>query len=119
MGAEMYNLKSIALERQRKTRKIKRMYQSGIEPPYRPAIMKSDFYLTREWKKLRWETLHASDGKCAMCGASKQTGAVMHVDHKYPRSKYPHLELTPSNLQVLCADCNLGKGSKSWDSNKG
>lgn len=33
----------------------------------------------------------------------------MHVDHIKPRSKYPELELEFTNLQILCADCNLGK----------
>jgi 5-methylcytosine-specific restriction endonuclease McrA len=43
----------------------------------------------------------------------RQTNGVMHVDHIKPRSKYPHLALRESNLQVLCEACNLGKGN--WD----
>src|SRR5262249_39926358 len=34
-------------------------------------------------------------------------------DHIKPRSKFPELELELGNLQVLCADCNLGK--RAWD----
>lgn len=69
------------------------------------------FYDTREWKELRWRVLTASDGKCNMCGRSKHDGVIIHVDHIKPRSKFPHLELEFSNLQVLCEDCNLGKSN--------
>ena len=31
-----------------------------------------------------------------------------------PRKTHPHLALSLDNLQVLCEDCNCGKGS--WDS---
>jgi 5-methylcytosine-specific restriction endonuclease McrA len=34
----------------------------------------------------------------------------LHVDHKHPESKGGATER--SNLQVLCAKCNLGKGDK-------
>ncbi|RYZ77711.1 MAG: hypothetical protein EOP05_00795 [Proteobacteria bacterium] len=40
---------------------------------------------------------------------------AMHVDHIKPRSKYPHLELEFSNLQVLCRQCNFGKSNKYED----
>jgi 5-methylcytosine-specific restriction endonuclease McrA len=47
-------------------------------------------------------------------GATAETsGSVMHVDHIKPRWKYPELSLSFENLQVLCKDCNLGKGG--WD----
>jgi len=36
---------------------------------------------------------------------------VLHVDHIKPRSKYPELSLTFSNLQILCEDCNFGKSN--------
>ena len=41
------------------------------------------------------------------CGASKDDGATLHVDHKVPVSKGGTDEL--SNLQTLCSDCNLNK----------
>lgn len=71
-----------------------------------------NFYESREWRAVRYFALKANDGKCELCGASKATGAVLHVDHILPRSKWPKLQLEPSNLQVLCADCNLGKSNK-------
>jgi 5-methylcytosine-specific restriction endonuclease McrA len=51
--------------------------------------------------------------RCQCCGASPATGAVMNVDHIKPRRIYPELALEVTNLQVLCGDCNHGKGN--WD----
>lgn len=77
------------------------------------APRKNDgFYASWEWCDLRYQALKKNDGRCELCGASKQTGAVLHVDHIKPRSKYPKLELVLSNLQVLCRACNRGKSNK-------
>lgn len=69
------------------------------------------FYNSREWKALRYEALKLHGGRCQCCGASPATGATLHVDHIKPRSKFPHLALVLSNLQVLCEDCNLAKSN--------
>lgn len=37
----------------------------------------------------------------------------MNVDHIKPRKLFPELALDPDNLQVLCHECNHGKGN--WD----
>lgn len=50
---------------------------------------------------------------CMCCGASPQTGAVVNVDHVKPRKLFPELALVLENLQILCHDCNHGKGN--WD----
>ena len=47
--------------------------------------------------------------RCMACGRGPKNGAVIHVDHIKPRSIYPELALSFSNLQILCEDCNLGK----------
>lgn len=70
--------------------------------------MGSDFYQTREWRELRWTVLRESKPECNLCGS---TNKPFHIDHIKPRSKFPHLELKRQNLQVLCADCNIGKGA--------
>ena len=72
----------------------------------------SDFYMSREWRALRYEVLKANDGRCELCGAGKHDGIRLHVDHIKPRSKFPHLSLVATNLQILCEDCNLGKSNK-------
>ena len=73
----------------------------------------NDFYSTEEWKQLRYAALVASDGRCQCCSASAKDGAVLRVDHIIPISKAPHLKADPANFQILCNDCNWGKGS--WD----
>lgn len=50
---------------------------------------------------------------CQCCGANPSTGAVMNVDHIKPRRIYPELALDVNNLQILCHECNHGKGN--WD----
>ena len=70
------------------------------------------FYNSQEWRELRYEALKRYGTACSCCGASRQSVAVMHVDHIKPRSKYPELELDINNLQILCQDCNLGKVNK-------
>ena len=72
--------------------------------------MGNQFYQTQEWRKLRFEVIREQGSTCKCCGRTREHGIVLHVDHIMPRWKFPELELTKSNLQVLCEDCNLGKG---------
>lgn len=74
----------------------------------RGEIPASEFYASLSWKKLRYKALARSAGRCECCGATGDK-AQLHVDHIKPRSKYPELALDITNLQVLCADCNIGK----------
>jgi 5-methylcytosine-specific restriction endonuclease McrA len=71
------------------------------------------FYATEEWRRVRYQVLKLHGGCCQCCGARGGRGSPLHVDHIRPRSIYPELELEITNLQVLCADCNIGKGA--WD----
>jgi hypothetical protein len=71
------------------------------------------FFQSREWLQLRYRTIEASNGNCSSCGNRHSAPNPLQVDHIKPRSKYPELALTPSNLQVLCRQCNLGKGNKT------
>lgn len=71
------------------------------------------FLLTYEWRKVRMEALKKYGARCQCCGATPSHGAVMNVDHIKPRKLFPHLALDINNLQVLCHECNHGKGN--WD----
>jgi len=73
-----------------------------------PAF-KPGFYTSREWRELRYTAIKTMGRKCQACGSSNKE---IHVDHIKPRSKFPGLELTLSNLQILCVDCNIGKSNK-------
>ena len=71
------------------------------------------FLSTYEWRRVRMVALKKYGARCQCCGASPAEGAVMNVDHIKPRRLFPALALDVDNLQVLCHDCNHGKGN--WD----
>jgi 5-methylcytosine-specific restriction endonuclease McrA len=75
------------------------------------SLPSEEFYASLSWKKLRYQALTQASGKCQCCGATGDK-SPLHVDHIKPRSKYPDLALDINNLQVLCADCNIGKLNK-------
>lgn len=87
--------------RRRKLKRALRANRRGLQPA-------EEFYASLTWKKLRYKVLQKSGGKCQCCG-TLGADSPLHVDHIKPRSKYPDLALEESNLQVLCADCNVGK----------
>lgn len=62
---------------------------------------------TRIPRGLRHEVFKRDNYTCVECGARKEDGATLHVDHKIPVSKGGTDEL--DNLQTLCSDCNLNK----------
>ncbi len=71
------------------------------------------FYRSHSWRRARIDALEANRQRygtltceCCLTSATSQ----WHVDHIRPRSSRPELALEPANLQILCADCNLGKG---------
>jgi len=73
----------------------------------------AEFLDTYEWRRVRMQALKKYGAKCMCCGATPATGAVMNVDHIRPRRLFPELALDINNLQVLCHECNHGKGN--WD----
>ena len=76
-------------------------------------VVTDAFLSTYEWRKLRMQALKKYGPKCMCCGATPKDGAVMNVDHIKPRKTFPSLALDINNLQILCHDCNHGKGN--WD----
>ena len=69
---------------------------------------KANFYESKPWKRLRAKVLKTYGWQCMKCAI--KTG-IMQVDHIKPRSKFPDLELTFDNMQVLCKDCNMAKSN--------
>ncbi len=76
-------------------------------------VVSSDFLKSYKWRELRMKALQLYGRRCGCCGATPETGAVMHVDHIKPRRFHPELALDINNLQILCEECNHGKGN--WD----
>jgi len=81
------------------------------KPKKKKTVVVNNFYKTERWIKLRYQALKLSNGKCELCGVSGNI-AVLNVDHIKPRGRYPEFRYKLSNLQVLCATCNHGKGWK-------
>lgn len=71
-----------------------------------------EFYESYEWRKVRFDALKASDGKCQLCGRSKHDGVTLNVDHIIPLRKNWKRRADITNLQVLCHECNHGKGNR-------
>lgn len=102
----------------RKKRKKQRPVERRPSTPKSKTVsgidVTSDAFLsTFEWRRVRMEALKKYGPRCMCCGATPATGAVMNVDHIKPRKKWPSLALDVNNLQILCHDCNHGKGN--WD----
>ena len=83
-----------------------RFYTPPLPEPYREK--KLAFYKSSKWKQLRYLIISASGRTCSCCGS---TGCKIHVDHIVPLSKDWDRRSGPMNLQVLCEDCNMGKGN--------
>lgn len=87
--------------------------KAWIELKRKPLATDKAFLESKAWKRLRYQALKLCGSKCQACGASPESGAVLNVDHIRPRVLFPELALRLGNLQVLCGDCNEGKGN--WD----
>lgn len=123
---EKYPRSSTTSKLSKKQRKKRRIAAPGNPRPtprktiqQRPVkvagvdVTSDAFLSTYEWRKVRMEALKKYGPRCQCCGATPATGAVMNVDHIKPRKKWPSLALDVNNLQILCHDCNHGKGN--WD----
>lgn len=102
-------------KRRQKLAEIKKTKALQIAPKFVSGIDVTtvEFLSTYEWRKVRMMALKKHGARCQCCGASAATGAVIHVDHIKPRKLFPQLALDVDNLQVLCHECNHGKGN--WD----
>jgi 5-methylcytosine-specific restriction endonuclease McrA len=99
-------------------KKAKKRRQLPLPPAPNHGLPKAyisspEFLQSYEWRVIRMQALKLYGAKCACCGATPASGAVMNVDHIKPRKVYPELALCLENLQVLCHECNHGKGN--WD----
>ena len=69
------------------------------------------FCKTEGWLSLRYDALVKYGRRCVCCGITSET-AILHVDHIKPKSLHPELALDINNLQILCHECNFGKGNR-------
>lgn len=95
-------------------KKKARSRQSTVKTWHSPEYLASaDFLTTWEWRTLRMKALVKWGPRCQCCGAEREDGVKIHVDHIKPRATHPEMALDLDNLQILCEVCNQGKGS--WD----
>ena len=51
-----------------------------------------------------------TNSKCAYCEGRISDVAYTNIEHKLPKSRYPHLVCTWENLTIACPRCNTNKG---------
>ena len=90
-----------------------RPYGSNPRSLRRPELPRNPFYSSPAWLELRYDALKRAGGYCECCGAAPTPAKPLHVDHIKPRKLFPQLALDVDNLQILCGECNHGKGN--WD----
>ena len=70
-----------------------------------------------DWQKIKEKVRQRDEWTCQRCGkySDKSEENIypgnLHVDHIKPVSRGGN-EFDPDNLQLLCKECNLSKGSK-------
>ena len=64
----------------------------------------------RVGQKLRVDILARDNYTCQMCGIGPKDNAILEIDHIHPVSRGGTNH--PSNLQVLCRECNGGKSDR-------
>ena len=79
--------------------------------PKKKKKVSTTFYSSSAWRNLKYKVFCHYEATCMCCGASRVSGAEIHVDHILPRSKHPELALEFDNMQVLCRDCNMAKSN--------
>ena len=80
-------------------------------------IVSDEFLKSTPWRQVRYDVLRRDGARCRCCGRTPSEGIYVCVDHISPRKTNPELALNPKNLQVLCNECNHGKGNEdetSW-----
>jgi hypothetical protein len=99
-------------------------YDLKLTTPYRDWLYNLYFSGENEIIRKPDESFYGSDGwiilrnkirkiygfQCMKCGLEDNTNCV---DHIFPRSKYPQLELDINNMQMLCGICNIVKGNRN------
>lgn len=97
-------------------------FKSWVDPKHRVGppkeilvegvdVRSPEFLRTYAWRQLRYRAIREGGTRCECCGAGPRDGVRLNVDHIQPRKLRPDLALDPWNLQILCEDCNAGKGN--------
>ena len=74
-----------------------------------------EFMASEGWRCVRYMALRKYGNHCRACGRGPEDSVKIHVDHIVPCSRGWDRRLEISNLQILCEDCNMGKGAHFAD----
>jgi len=75
-----------------------------------------DFYSSPEWSALKKKAYKRYGRRCQATGLTEKDGITLSVDHVKSRSKWPHLALKLSNVQILELGLNKTKSNRAnWD----
>lgn len=81
-------------------------------------VLDPEFYNSRAWLKVSFEAKvknrqrYGGHNECELCHRRRPEVKSFHTDHIEPRSLCPERALDPTNLQVLCDECNIGKSNR-------
>ena len=84
-----------------------RRYLRWLVKAGRFPTIRDEFYRSPAWRHLRVKVFKVYGTACMKCGSNDDPT----VDHIMPRSRFPNLELSFDNLQVLCRSCNSSKSN--------
>lgn len=96
---------------------IEALRSMGWIPPRRAPDDRPDkfarFYRSRAWRAARYAFIKTQQQplRCKACGATSAQARIC-VDHIIAIKVNWSRRLDPTNFQLLCDDCNLGKGSR-------
>jgi 5-methylcytosine-specific restriction endonuclease McrA len=82
-----------------------------IEKKYDPRREFERWRKSAEGKAWKRQQHRLQKGCCMDCQRKVQLKGA-HIDHIKPIKHHPTLAIDINNLQILCADCNLNKGSQ-------
>jgi 5-methylcytosine-specific restriction endonuclease McrA len=85
-----------------------------IEAYYEPRAEFERWTATQKGKDWKEQQYKHQKGCCALCQKAIELKGS-HIDHEKPISKFPKLNLDPSNMRVTCPICNVTKGDKFVD----
>ena len=71
-------------------------------------MSEDNFYQSKPWKRLREKVLLKWPRVCMKCKSKDN----IEVDHVLPRSIFPSLALSFSNMGLLCKKCNQEKSAR-------
>lgn len=84
------------------------------DPNFNPADY-APFMQSEAWRSVRYIALRLYGNHCKACGRGPKDGLKIHVDHIVACSRDWSRRLDITNLQVLCEECNMGKGGAFAD----